>query len=70
MPVLPWPANLPAMPTIDFNQFGAVETVDLSRNQLYAGAFLGRNWAQIPHVTHHDEVAVDALHVHRQRLAA
>ncbi|HUE94733.1 2-oxo acid dehydrogenase subunit E2 [Pseudomonas sp.] len=68
-PVLPWPANLPAMPTIDFSQFGAVETLDLSRNQLYAGAFLGRNWAQIPHVTHHDEACIDELHRHRRLLA-
>jgi pyruvate dehydrogenase E2 component (dihydrolipoamide acetyltransferase) len=57
------------MPTIDFSQFGAVETLDLSRNQLYAGAFLGRNWAQIPHVTHHDEACIDELHRHRCLLA-
>jgi pyruvate dehydrogenase E2 component (dihydrolipoamide acetyltransferase) len=57
------------MPTIDFSQFGAVETLDLSRNQLYAGAFLGRNWAQIPHVTHHDEAVIDALHQQRKQLA-
>lgn len=69
-PVLAWPANLPPMPAIDFSQFGAVETLDLSRNQLYAGAFLGRNWAQIPHVTHHDEAVIDALHLHRKQLAA
>jgi pyruvate dehydrogenase E2 component (dihydrolipoamide acetyltransferase) len=64
-----WPGNLPPMPQVDFNQFGATETVDLSRNQVYAGAFLGRNWAQIPHVTHHDEAPIDALHQLRQRLA-
>lgn len=64
-----WPANLPPMPVIDFSQFGAVESLDLSRNQLYAGAFLGRNWAQIPHVTHHDEAFVDALHEHRRQQA-
>ena len=69
-PPLAWPANLPAMPEVDFSQYGAVETVDLSRNQVYAGAFLGRNWAQIPHVTHHDEAVIDALHLHRKQLAA
>lgn len=69
-PALAWPANLPAMPDVDFSQYGAVETVDLSRNQVYAGAFLGRNWAQIPHVTHHDEAVIDALHLHRKQLAA
>lgn len=69
-PLLAWPANLPAMPDVDFSLYGAVEAVDLSRNQVYAGAFLGRNWAQIPHVTHHDEAVVDALHLHRKQLAA
>ena len=69
-PALAWPANLPAMPDVDFSQYGAVETLDLSRNQVYAGAFLGRNWAQIPHVTHHDEAVIDALHQHRKQLAA
>ncbi|MCY1396489.1 Dihydrolipoyllysine-residue acetyltransferase component of pyruvate dehydrogenase complex [compost metagenome] len=64
-----WPTNLPPMPQVDFSQFGATETVDLSRNQVYAGAFLGRNWAQIPHVTHHDEAPIDTLHQERQRLA-
>jgi len=65
-----WPANLPPMPQVDFSQFGEVETRDLSRSQLYAGAFLGRNWAQIPHVTHHDEAVVDALDAHRRQLSA
>jgi pyruvate dehydrogenase E2 component (dihydrolipoamide acetyltransferase) len=69
-PMLAWPANLPAMPDVDFSQYGAVETLDLSRNQVYAGAFLGRNWAQIPHVTHQDEAGIDALHLHRKQLAA
>lgn len=64
-----WPENLPAMPEIDHGQFGEVETVDLSRHQQFAGAFLGRNWAQIPHVTHHDEAAVDKLNDFRQGLA-
>lgn len=65
-----WPANLPAMPEVDFSQYGAVEPHDLSRNQVYAGAFLARNWAQIPHVTHHDEAAIDALHQQRKRVSA
>ncbi|MFC3608826.1 2-oxo acid dehydrogenase subunit E2 [Stutzerimonas tarimensis] len=64
-----WPANLPPMPQIDFAQYGEVEMRDLSRSQLYAGAFLGRNWAQIPHVTHHDEAPIDALNARRKALA-
>ncbi|MCO6056895.1 2-oxo acid dehydrogenase subunit E2 [Pseudomonas sp. MOB-449] len=63
-----WPDNLPPMPNVDFSQFGAVETQDLSRYQLFTGAFLGRNWVQIPHVTHQDEAEVDALDAYRQEL--
>lgn len=64
-----WPANLPPMPVVDFAQFGAVEPVPLSRHQKLAASFLARNWAQIPHVTHHDEAGIDAAEALRQRLA-
>jgi pyruvate dehydrogenase E2 component (dihydrolipoamide acetyltransferase) len=64
-----WPANLPPMPTVDFSQFGAVEAVPLSRQQKMAASFLARNWAQIPHVTHHDEADIDAAEALRRRLA-
>ena len=73
MPATPaapaWPANLPPMPAVDFAQFGAVDAVPLSRHQKMAAAFLARNWAQIPHVTHHDEADIDAAEALRRRLA-
>jgi pyruvate dehydrogenase E2 component (dihydrolipoamide acetyltransferase) len=61
-----WPDNLPPMPVMDFAQFGEVETVALARNQKLVASFLSRNWAQIPHVTHHDEAEVDALEAFRK----
>lgn len=61
-----WPDNLPPMPVMDFAQFGAVETVALARNQKLVASFLSRNWAQIPHVTHHDEAETDALEAFRK----
>jgi pyruvate dehydrogenase E2 component (dihydrolipoamide acetyltransferase) len=64
-----WPASLPPMPAVDFAQFGAVEAVPLSRQQKMAASFLARNWAQIPHVTHHDEADIDAAEALRRRLA-
>ena len=67
---LAWPANLPPMPEIDFTQFGEVEIGQLSRYQQYAGAFLGRNWAQIPHVTHNDDAPMDALNRFRAEQSA
>ena len=56
-----WPAAMPPMPVVDFAQFGEVETLALSRNQKLVASFLARNWAQIPHVTHHDDARADAL---------
>jgi pyruvate dehydrogenase E2 component (dihydrolipoamide acetyltransferase) len=64
-----WPANLPPMPVVDFAQYGAVDAVPLSRQQKMAASFLARNWAQIPHVTHHDEADIDAAEALRRRLA-
>lgn len=54
------------MPTVDFAAFGPIEDLPLTRHQKLAGAFLSRNWVQIPHVTHHDEAPCDALERHRQ----
>lgn len=65
-----WPANLPPMPTVDFSLFGEVETVPLPRHQKLVASFLARNWAQIPHVTHHDEAEVAQLDPVRRALAA
>lgn len=61
---------LPPMPVVDFAQFGAVETEPLSRQQRVAAGFLARNWARIPHVTHHDEAEIDALDALRRRLGS
>ena len=69
-PVAPaWPATLPPMPVVDFAQFGEVETVALARNQKLVASFLARNWAQIPHVTHHDDARADALEAYREQAA-
>jgi len=64
-----WPANLPPMPAVDHALYGPVETIALTRTQQLVGAFLARNWAQIPHVTHHDEADLDAAETLRHHLA-
>jgi pyruvate dehydrogenase E2 component (dihydrolipoamide acetyltransferase) len=51
-------ARLAPFPDVDFSEFGEVEVTPLSRIQKLTGAFLGRNWVTVPHVTHHDEVDV------------
>jgi len=60
---------LPAMPVVDFAQFGEIETQPLSRQQRIGAGFLARNWARIPHVTHHDEADIVALEALRLRLS-
>jgi pyruvate dehydrogenase E2 component (dihydrolipoamide acetyltransferase) len=58
-------ATLAPLPEADFSEFGEVEVKPLSRIQILTGAFLGRNWAIIPHVTHHDEVDVTETEARR-----
>lgn len=55
-----------AAPTIDFSQFGKVETQPLTRIQKISGTFLHRNWVTIPHVTQFDEADITELELFRQ----
>lgn len=50
-PMLPWPVE-------DFSVYGPVETQKLGRVQHYVGRAMQRNWATIPHVTHHDDADI------------
>ncbi|MGV6807348.1 MAG: 2-oxo acid dehydrogenase subunit E2, partial [bacterium] len=61
-------STLPAVPEIDFSLFGEVEVENLPRAQAFGGQFLARNWATIPHVTHHDEADITALEAFRKSL--
>ena len=82
-PVPVWPATLPPMPVVllaytlvklprmpvdDFALLGEVEPVPLPRHQKLVASFLSRNWAQIPHVTHHDEAEAPTLDTVRKAL--
>lgn len=58
--LMPWPE-------VDFEHFGPVEAVPLSRIKRIAGSNLQRNWVMIPHVTHQDEADVTAVEGQRQR---
>jgi pyruvate dehydrogenase E2 component (dihydrolipoamide acetyltransferase) len=58
--VAPWP-------TVDFERFGEVERVALSRIKRISGPVLHRNWVTIPHVTHNDEADITELEAFRKR---
>ena len=61
-------AGIPPIPAIDFSQFGAVETLALSRIKKLSGPHLQRAWLNIPHVTHHDQADITELENFRQSL--
>src|SRR4051812_15118099 len=61
--LIPWP-------TVDFEKFGAVERVPLSRIRKLSAANLARNWVHIPHVTHNDEADITDLEAFRKQLNA
>ena len=62
--------GIPAIPEIDFSEFGEVETVHLTRIKKLSGPHLQRAWLNIPHVTHHDEADITELEAFRQSLKA
>src|ERR671928_214703 len=54
-------------PKVDFEKFGPVERVALSRIKRISGPALHRNWVMIPHVTHNDEADITELEAFRKR---
>ncbi|MCK5726722.1 MAG: dihydrolipoyllysine-residue acetyltransferase [Thiotrichaceae bacterium] len=60
--------NVPAMPEVDFSQWGDVETVALSKINKLTGKFLHRNWVSIPHVTQYDEADITEMEAFRKKM--
>jgi pyruvate dehydrogenase E2 component (dihydrolipoamide acetyltransferase) len=56
----PTPAP-PAVPAVDYSQFGPTELEPLSRIQRISGPRLQASWASIPHVTQFDEADITEL---------
>jgi len=61
--IAPWPV-------VDFERFGPVERVPLSRIQRISGPALARNWVMIPHVTQNDVADITELEAWRKQLNA
>ncbi len=53
--------GLPDVPEVDHSSFGDVEMVPLSRIKKISGPRLQASWINIPHVTQHDEVDINAI---------
>ena len=62
--------GLAPWPSLDFSKQGPVERVPRTRIQRISAPNLARNWAMIPHVTHHDEADITELEAWRKALNA
>jgi pyruvate dehydrogenase E2 component (dihydrolipoamide acetyltransferase) len=62
--------NLAPWPKVDFEKYGEVERVALSRIKRISGPALARNWVMIPHVTHNDEADITELEAFRKEINA
>ena len=62
--------NLAPWPKVNFEKYGEVERVPLSRVKKISGPVLARNWVMIPHVTHDDESDITDLEAFRKEVNA
>ena len=62
------PFEIAPWPEIDYEKYGAVDRVPLSRIKKISGPNLARNWVTIPHVTHNDEADITDLEAFRKQI--
>ena len=58
--------GIPAMPAVDFSQFGAIEHKPLARIRKLSAQYLHRAWLNVPHVTQNDEADITELEAFRK----
>ena len=63
-------AGIPAMPAVDFAQFGDVEMLKMSKIKKLTAANMSRNWLNVPHVTQFDDVDITEMEAFRQSMKA
>jgi pyruvate dehydrogenase E2 component (dihydrolipoamide acetyltransferase) len=63
-------AGIPSIPAVDFTQFGEIEEKPLSKIKRLTGQNLTRVWLNLPLVTYHDEVGIDAMEEFRKSVNA
>jgi len=62
------PFEIAPWPKIDYEKYGPVDRVPLSRIKKISGPNLARNWVMIPHVTHNDEADITDLEAFRKQI--
>ncbi|QWF70677.1 dihydrolipoyllysine-residue acetyltransferase [Methylomonas paludis] len=63
-------AGIPAIPAVDFSQFGEIEEKPLSKIKRLTGQNLTRVWLNLPLVTYHDEVDIGGMEEFRKSVNA
>lgn len=61
---------VPAMPVVDFSQFGDIEIKPLNKIKKLTGINVHRSWITIPHVTQFDETDITDLETFRKEESA
>ena len=59
-------AGIPAIPAVDFSQFGPVESKPLARIRKLSAQYLHRAWLNVPHVTQTDDADITELEAFRK----
>lgn len=63
-------SGIPAIPPVDFSQFGEIEMLPMSKIKKLTAANMSRNWLNIPHVTQFDDADITDLEAFRKGLKA
>jgi pyruvate dehydrogenase E2 component (dihydrolipoamide acetyltransferase) len=63
-------SGLPAVPAVDFSQFGPTQVKPLGRIKRISAARLHASWVNLPHVTQFDEADITELETARNELKA
>ena len=69
-PVATGGAGIPAVPEIDFAQFGEISVEPMSKLHKVTAANMHRSWLNVPHVTGFDDIDITDLEAFRQTLKA
>lgn len=60
--------GIPAMPAIDFSQYGEIEMVKMSKIKKVTAFNMARNWLNVPHVTQFDDADITEMESFRKAM--
>ncbi|WP_207061503.1 dihydrolipoyllysine-residue acetyltransferase [Motiliproteus sp. SC1-56] len=63
-------SGIPAIPEVDFSQFGEIELEKMSKIKKVTAANMTRCWLNVPHVTQFDDVDITELEKFRKEIKA